>query len=452
MTEVSARVLRTLATIVAATGLCVVTALSIAPSSVAGASLVWGTPAEVPNGGGIFFGVSCPGTGECTAVGLDASQPTAATETGGVWGTGTEVPGTISGGAEFIGVSCTGAGECTAVGNDNDNNVNNSRAIAATESGGVWGTASEVSASSDAVDFRGVSCTGAGECTAVGDDSSRQPITATESGSVWGTATEVPSPLAVDFTGVSCTGAVDCTAVGYDMNGQPVYATETAGTWGTVSELTGSLVGSTFAAVSCSGVGECTAVGANNNGQPTYATETGGVWGTVTKVSGSPSGGSAFLGVSCSGVGECTAVGKENTVNQPIAATETGGAWGKVTKVSGSPGGEGAFGAVSCSGAGSCTAVGFDGNGRAFYASSVVAPPKITGFTPTSGPVGTAVTITGSNLDGATAVSFNGVNGIVTRNTAAKIKVKVPAGATKGKITVVTPGGTAKTATAFKVT
>ena len=171
----------------------------------------------------------------------------------------------------------------------------------------------------------------------------------------------------------------------------------------------------------------------------------------MTTVSGPP-GGSAFLGVSCTGAGECTAVGKEDKVNLPVAATETGGVWGKVTTVSGSPGGEGVFGAVSCSGAGSCTAVGFDGNDRAFYASTGVAAPKITGFTPTSGSVGTAVTITGSNLDGATAVSFNGVNGIVTKDTATKIKVKVPAGATKGKITVVTPGGTAKTATAFKVT
>ena len=185
---------------------------------------------------GIFFGVSCPGAGECTAVGLDASQPTAATETGGVWGTGTEVPGSISGGAEFSAVSCTGAGECTAVGNDNDNNVTDSRAIAATESGGVWGTSSEVSASSGAVDFSGVSCTGAGECTAVGDDSDRQPIAATESGGTWGTATEVPSPLGpVDFHGVSCTDAVDCTAVGVDMAGQAIYATELVGTWGTVT-------------------------------------------------------------------------------------------------------------------------------------------------------------------------------------------------------------------------
>ena len=35
-------------------------------------------------------------------------------------------------------------------------------------------------------------------------------------------------------------------------------------------------------------------------------------------------------------------------------------------------------------------------------------PPSISGFSPTSGPVGTSVTISGANFAGATQVQFNG--------------------------------------------
>jgi len=78
--------------------------------------------------------------------------------------------------------------------------------------------------------------------------------------------------------------------------------------------------------------------------------------------------------------------------------------------------------------------------------------PTITSFRPGSGPVGTVVTITGTSLNGATKVTFKGVEGTITKDTATKIKVKVPSGAKTGKIEVVTPGGKVQTATAFGVT
>jgi hypothetical protein len=80
------------------------------------------------------------------------------------------------------------------------------------------------------------------------------------------------------------------------------------------------------------------------------------------------------------------------------------------------------------------------------------ASPSITSFIPTSGPVGTSVTITGTNLTGATSVKFNGTTATITSNTATQIVTTVPAGATTGKITVTTAGGTATSATDFTVT
>ena len=47
--------------------------------------------------------------------------------------------------------------------------------------------------------------------------------------------------------------------------------------------------------------------------------------------------------------------------------------------------------------------------------------PAITNFKPTSGPVGTKVTITGTNLSGATKVTFNGKPATIVSDTATQI-------------------------------
>jgi hypothetical protein len=83
---------------------------------------------------------------------------------------------------------------------------------------------------------------------------------------------------------------------------------------------------------------------------------------------------------------------------------------------------------------------------------TVVSGPAITSFSPTSGPVGTSVTITGTNLTGVTAVKFNGVTATFGTSTSTSVTATVPMGATTGKITVTTPGGTATSATNFTVT
>jgi len=85
-------------------------------------------------------------------------------------------------------------------------------------------------------------------------------------------------------------------------------------------------------------------------------------------------------------------------------------------------------------------------------ATAVTAVPKISSFSPTSGAAGTAVTITGSNFTGATAVKFNGVASVFTVNSSSQITATVPAmpGST-GPITVTTPGGTATSSTGFTV-
>ena len=82
---------------------------------------------------------------------------------------------------------------------------------------------------------------------------------------------------------------------------------------------------------------------------------------------------------------------------------------------------------------------------------SYTVTPWITGESTTSGPVGTSVTITGTNLTSATQVTFNGVAATVTADSSTQISTSVPAGATTGPIAVTTASGTAYSATLFSI-
>lgn len=81
--------------------------------------------------------------------------------------------------------------------------------------------------------------------------------------------------------------------------------------------------------------------------------------------------------------------------------------------------------------------------------------PTITSFSPSAGPIGTAVTITGTNfstIPSENTVMFNGTNAAVSASTASSITTTVPSGATSGKITVTLAGNTATSATDFTIT
>nr|WP_230678909.1 T9SS type A sorting domain-containing protein [Hymenobacter properus] len=82
-----------------------------------------------------------------------------------------------------------------------------------------------------------------------------------------------------------------------------------------------------------------------------------------------------------------------------------------------------------------------------------VVAPVVTSFTPTSGPVGTVVTITGTDFTAASTVSFNGTAATaVTFNSTTSLTATVPTGATTGPITVATAYGSSTSTTSFTVT
>ena len=70
---------------------------------------------------------------------------------------------------------------------------------------------------------------------------------------------------------------------------------------------------------------------------------------------------------------------------------------------------------------------------------------------PTSGKVGAAVKILGTDLTGATSVTFNGTAAKLTVVSKSEIETTVPEGATTGKIKVTTPKGTLNSNVVFRV-
>jgi uncharacterized repeat protein (TIGR03803 family) len=77
--------------------------------------------------------------------------------------------------------------------------------------------------------------------------------------------------------------------------------------------------------------------------------------------------------------------------------------------------------------------------------------PVITRFSPTSGLVGSEVTITGKNFVGTKIVAFNGTAATFTVKSASSLIATVPVGATTGHVSLTNAGGTATSTGTFTV-
>src|SRR6266403_704323 len=182
--------------------------------------------------------------------------------------------------------------------------------------------------------------------------------------------------------------------------------------------------------------------------QPAQAQFGGGLIVTVTitsPASGSTVSGTVSVTASVSGIGALTVAGVQfkldgNNLGAEDTTAPYSVSWNTTTASNASH---------------TLTAVARDSLGMLWTSDPVTVtvsnPPTITSFTPSSGPVGTSVTISGTNFTGATAVLFNGVSATFTVNSATSIQATVPAGATTGAISITTPGGTAISAGSFTV-
>jgi hypothetical protein len=95
-------------------------------------------------------------------------------------------------------------------------------------------------------------------------------------------------------------------------------------------------------------------------------------------------------------------------------------------------------------------------NGKSATSSAdfTVLETTITGFTPSSGVIGTSVTINGNNFHLSPAgniVKFNGVSAVVSSGNSTQLTVVVPPAATTGKVSVTIDGNTSTSSSDFTV-
>jgi hypothetical protein len=203
--------------------------------------------------GGFLNLVSCPSAGSCTTVGsytrepLEATYPWELDQTGGTWtgahglqlpaGAATTVDSRGGGASPFLGfsgLSCPGAGDCTAVGGYVDKQGDFQGGIF-TERGGSWsnGIKAPVPATAgpntDPMELNNpltaVSCAAPADCAAVGFYVTRRSETqhglllAEHQGRWKASALVLPraahAPGGVFLTSVSCPSRGNCVAVGY---------------------------------------------------------------------------------------------------------------------------------------------------------------------------------------------------------------------------------------------
>jgi hypothetical protein len=337
------------------------------------------------------------------------------TQLGGVWGTAEEVPGlgamsAATGsqyGAAVSNVSCAPGGYCAAAGAYGDSSDGDQQVFVVSDTGGVWGTAREIpgTAKLNVGGFAwigSVSCPSAGNCAAggayqtpeqsgvpPGNDS--QAFVVSERDGRWERAEEVPGmaklsppPFEVNFVdSVSCASAGNCTAGGIYSLGPNGNGPAQAGGYD-VSEVNGRwqrLVipegGGGDRWVSCWHAGDCEAAG-------TYRlhTQTNGRWSKVLLLAALK--GKSIFALSCPSAGNCAVGGvlgyyPVDDLELPGGAfvlTERHGRWGKLVDVVGLAD-LGEVNVISCASAGNCGAagyanLGFDNEGNPISTAFVV--------------------------------------------------------------------------------
>jgi hypothetical protein len=446
-------------------------AVVLPSSEAAAAPSLWSITSSPDQGtsSNYLYGVSCTGPMFCVAVGFYSDAGVAQTLieswNGSTWSI-TSSPNQNANANYLSGVSCTSATNCVAVGDYYDNS-GVLQTLTEAWNGSAWSITSSPNQGGGDNHLDAVSCTSPPtNCVAVGffiGASGDQTLVESGNGTAW-SITSSPSPGDENYLyGVSCTSSSNCVAVGGDESGsviQTLIESWNGTAWSVPSSPSPGSNDNDLNAVSCTDAKDCVAVGQFSNGSSASQTLIESWDGTAWSVTSSPNHGkhgNDLIGTSCTSATSCVAAGVYATasgVTQPLIQSWDGTAW-SITHSPHPSSGENSLQGVSCTSSSSCEAAGWSTNGSSVVQSLIetgTVPPTITKFTPLSGAVGKKVTISGTNLSGATAVTFNGTAAQITKDTATKIKTTVPTGATTGRIQVTTPGGTATSAASFTVT
>jgi hypothetical protein len=298
-------------------------------------------------------GVACPLPGTCVAVGsFEAAnrslRPFEAVRSGATYGAGTALPLPV--GAEIpdqdaglTSIACADGTDCTAVGSFLGA-ASSPQLLAEVESSGVWSAVTVAPPRTSGTGgpgvgppgLFGVSCVGAGSCTAVGSvvdpSGGLVPVIATQSSGEFATASYATLPSGTARAGSNVLSSVACTSVGWcvavggvaRIGGRtlPAIATEVDGRWASIVPLGlppsagGQVLGGTLSSVACTGPRTCTAVGnatlSSGGSVPVVLVDAAGHLRPLVLVTSATTTKGVSLqlsSISCAGADLCEAVG-----------------------------------------------------------------------------------------------------------------------------------------------
>jgi hypothetical protein len=335
------------------------------------------TPNPAGATGSFLSGVSCSSAKACTALGdyivgagTGAELTLAERWNGSNWTIQT-TPNPTGSDFMFRGVSCPTASACTAVGQYTAPG-GAAAALAEVWDGTSWTTqpTPNTPGANDSLDS--VSCTSPSACTAVGDSAGffgpQTALAERWDGTSW-TVQSTPNPADSSFVylrGVSCSTASACSAVGFYTNsaGSQVTLAEVWDGTGWTIQSTPNPAGPSFVGllgVSCSASSACNAVGLTEMGPTLTLAEhwDGSSW--TIQSTPNPAGAvtTNLVGVSCSSASQCVSVGFSPVPGTPLAESWDGSSWTLQSVPSPADADSSILSRVSCASPMACVAVGF---------------------------------------------------------------------------------------------
>jgi hypothetical protein len=363
----------------------------------------------------------------------------------------------------FGGISCASTSDCVAVSGNLSTSPSASTIVTTTNGGSTW---SSPSGGTDQ-NLTSVSCPNTTHCMAGGNNLVNGKFV----GGIWvtsnpqGTWTLTPNLTGVNTVlALSCANDSDCFALveGNFADGPQalIQTVNGGGSWSfvlseaTVCYLVGQyeagyaevfsttnlfnfyrtdLSGTAYVTgVSCTTTTSCMVVG----NSVAFSTTNGSTWFNDSSALDADTGSalSSIAGVSCVGAGDCTVVGDpaSGMYGQSVAATNNGGTTWQIEALASPPD----LYAVSCASTTTCWAA--SGTSIVATTNGGVASPQLNSLSPTSGPAGTKVTISGDNLNSTpVSVDFGSVAATnVTVVSASEITAVAPTPTATGTVDV----------------
>jgi hypothetical protein len=291
--------------------------------------------------GGALADVACSSVTQCLAVGAadgvtpGGGQTMSEERSSNGWASQTQ-PDTIAASTVMSGVSCRGAGDCTAVGSYDD--LGGTHGTAQHWDGASWSLESTAAVFGATADWLGaVACEPSADCMAVGayDTSSGDQLALAEqwNGVIWTVRPTASLGTTLNqLVGVACPSTANCVAVG-DTHGAALAERWDGSSWTAVALPMPSGAGyAGLSAISCPSATACTAVGSVDVGSsvdPLIESWDGASWAASIAPLPAGSTNGQLRGVSCTSAGACTAVGSYVTSlgSEPLAEGWDGTSW-----------------------------------------------------------------------------------------------------------------------------